>query len=62
MGHPKRLEGMFHYFHDNVIPNLLKLMNSPSLAKNKDIASLLTDEERDDAKNTHATRKNKLII
>ena len=41
MGYPNFLEVMFHYFRDKFIPNLLKLMNSPSLTKNKDIASLL---------------------
>ena len=41
MGDPNFLEGMFHYFHDKVIHNLLKLMNSPSLTKHKDLASLI---------------------
>ena len=41
MVYPNFLEIMFHYFHDKVIPNLLKLMNSPSLTNHKDISSLL---------------------
>ena len=53
---------MLHYFHNKVIINLLKLMNSPSLTKHKDIASLLEDEEKSESKNTHATRKKQLVI
>ena len=41
MGDPNFLEVMFHYFHDKVIHNLLKLMNSPSFTKHKDLASLI---------------------
>ena len=52
---------MLHYFLNKVITNLLKLMNSPSLTKHKDLASLLENQERDEAKNTPATGKNKLI-
>ena len=44
MGYPKFLEVIFHYFRDKVIPNLLKLMNSTSLTKHNDIASLLEYE------------------
>ena len=44
MGYPNLLDWMSHYFHDKVIPNLLKLVNSPSLTKHKDIASLIKDE------------------
>ena len=62
MGCPKFLEGMFRYFHNKVIPNLLKLTNSPSLTKHKDLASLLKDGERAEAKNTPATRKKQLVI
>ena len=62
MGDPKLLEGMFHYFHDNVIPNNLKLVNSPILTKHKDPALLLGYEERAEAKYTPATSKNQLII
>ena len=54
MGYTNLLEGMFHYFHDNVIPNLLKRMNSPSITNHKDLALLLEDEERSEAKNTPA--------
>ena len=57
----KLLEGIFHYFPDKVKPNLMKLMNSPSLTKNKDLASLLEYEERAEAKNSPATRKNYII-
>ena len=45
-----------------VIPNLLKLVNSPSLANPKDIDSLLEDEEMAEAKNAPDTRKKHLII
>ena len=31
MVYPNSLKGVFHYFYDKVIHNLLKLMNSPSL-------------------------------
>ena len=62
MGDPNLLEGIPHYFHDNVFPNLMKLMNSPSLTKHKDLASMLEDEERAEAKNTPATGKNNIII
>ena len=62
MGCPKFLEGMFRYFHNKVIPNLLKLTNSPSLTKHKDLASLLKYGERAEAKNTPATRKKQIII
>ena len=62
IGYPNFLEGMFHCFRNNIIPNLLKLMNSPSLTKNKDIASLLEDEEMSEAKNTLATREKQVII
>ena len=41
MGYPHFLEGMFHHFRDKVNLNLLKLINSPSLTKHKDIASLI---------------------
>ena len=60
--HPKFLEVMFCYFHDKFIPKLLKLVNSPNLAKHKDIASLIEGGERSEAKNTPDTRKNQLII
>ena len=53
---------MFHYFNNKVIPNLLKLMNSPILTRQKDLSSLLEDEERDVAKNTPDNRKNHLIV
>ena len=43
MGYPNFLEGMFFYFHNKVIYNLLKLMNSPSLTKHKDLASLVEE-------------------
>ena len=52
---------MFHYFHDKVIPNLLKLVKLPSLTKNNIFYSLLEDEERDEAKNTPDTTKNSLL-
>ena len=45
-----------------VITNLLKLMNSPSITKHKDTASLLEDKESAEAKNTPATSKNYLTI
>ena len=51
------MQGMFHYFHDKVIPNLLTLMNSPSITKYKGLASLLEDEEISEAKNIPATSK-----
>ena len=44
MGYPNFLEVMFHCFHDKVISNLLKLMNSPSITKYNYIASLIEDE------------------
>ena len=59
MGDPNLLEGILHYFHDNVFTNLMKLMNSPSLTKHKDLASMFEDDE---AKNTTVTRKNHPII
>ena len=62
VGCPNFLEGMFHCFRDKVVPNLLKLMNSPSLTNHKYIASFLEDEERDEAKNTPAIREKQLII
>ena len=62
MGYPNFLEGMFCYFHDKVIPYLLKLMNSPSLTNHKDLSSLIEYEERDETKNTPATRDNQIII
>ena len=62
MGDTNLLEGMSHYFHDKVIPNLMKLMNLPSITKHKYLASMLEDEGRAEAKNTPATRKNQLII
>ena len=37
-------------------------MKSTILTKHKDIASLIEDGERAEAKNTPATRKNQLII
>ena len=54
---PKFLKEMFHYFYDKVIPNLMKLINSPSLTKHNDLASLLDYEEISEAKITPATRK-----
>ena len=62
MGDTNLLEGMSHYFHDKVIPNLMKLMNSPIITKNKYLASLLEYEERAEDKNTPATRKNQFIV
>ena len=62
MGYPNFLEGIFHYFHDKVIPNLLKLMNSPSLNNHKDLDSILEDEERAEAKKRPTTRKMFLMI
>ena len=62
MGYPIFLKGMFHYFYDKVLLNLLKLINWPSLIKHKDIASLLEDAERVESKNTPDTGKKKLII
>ena len=56
------LEGMFQYFRDKVIPNLLKLMNSPITTNKKNNDSLLEDKERAEAKHTPDTRKNQLII
>ena len=44
MGYPKLLEGMFHYFHDKFISNVLKLLNSPSITNHKDLDLLLEDE------------------
>ena len=35
---------MFHYFCDKIITDLLKLVNSPSLTKNKDLDSLIKYE------------------
>ena len=57
MVYPNFLEVMFHYLHDNIISNLLKLMNSHIFTRNKDLALLLEDEERAKAKNTHPARK-----
>ena len=37
-------------------------MNSPSIVKHKDLASLLEYEEGAETKNTPATKKNHLII
>ena len=62
MGYPNFLEGMFHYFRDKVITNLLELMKSHSLTKHKDLASLIKDEERYEDKNTPSTRKYQLIV
>ena len=44
MGDTNFLGSMFHYFHDRIIPNLMKLVNSPSLSKYKDLPSLIEDE------------------
>ena len=44
-----------------VITDLLDLMNSPSLTKNKYIDLLLEYEERVEAKNTSTTRKRQLV-
>ena len=57
MGYPNFLEVMLQYFHDKVTPNLLKLMNSPRITKHKDLASLIENEERVEAKNTSANGK-----
>ena len=62
MGYTNFLEGMFQYFHDKVIPNLLKLMSSPRINKYKNLASLIKDEERAESRNTLASRKNQIII
>ena len=53
---------MFHYFHDKVIPNLLKLVNSYGLTNNNSFASLIEDEEISEVENTPSTRKNQLFI